>query len=264
MIQILADVKLLLECCQRTFEIQPHGGIRLLAHRVFHLKAAHVCGRNWAPRNLTKPAIRHAPPWAPVRRWPPSRVHQRWKDRQAGTVDTLVALSLDLHLRTTEDVRERLHFIHALLVIIKARHHKWVVVIPVEKLILGKPLSFWMEHRAVNPLAAILFVNKPLVSIDNHHKVVVIRNRDAVDGLRFLAVQIHRVLATKVGDCVFHPLCIPAFVFHFLLEFLRCKKRAPENVGTTLRVGNIRGEDHLAVRGAGIDNRTVNRSAWHW
>ena len=95
---------------------------------------------------------------------------------QTRTVNAAVTFRLDLHLRATQNIGKRLHLIHPLLVIGQTSYHEWVIVVSIEKLVFGVTLGLGVENGAVDTLAAVLFVNKALVGIDDHHEVIVVRN----------------------------------------------------------------------------------------
>jgi hypothetical protein len=83
--------------------------------------------------------------------------------------------------------------------------------------VFGEAFCGWVKDRTVDALGAILLVDESLVAIHNHNEVVVVRDRQAVDCLELLAVEIHGVFPAKGFDCIVHPLAIPSFVRHFFL-----------------------------------------------
>ena len=115
-----------------------------------------------------------------------------------------------------------------------------------------------VEDRAVDTLGTILLVNKSLVCVDNHNKVVVVRDGQACDRLELLSIQVHAVLASEAINSVINPLLVPSLVGDLFLQLLSCEERAPENVGATLRVGDVGWEQNLAIGGAGVDDRAIN------
>ena len=117
-----------------------------------------------------------------------------------------------------------------------------------------------VEHCAVDTLATIFLVNEALITVDYHHKVIVILHACAVAAVvtSITAIVIKGVFATQVGDCISYPISVPTFVGDFLLKLLSRVERTPEDIGRTLRVVAVRRHHHLAIRGAGVNHRAIN------
>ena len=125
-------------------------------------------------------------------------------------------------------------------------------------------VSSRMEYGAVDTLGTILFVNQTLIPIDNHYKVIVVGNWQAGLSLHLLAIEIHGVFPTKVGDSVINPFAVPPIVSHLFLKLLSRQEGAPEDVWSALRIRYIRREEDFSVWGARMNNRAINGLTGNW
>ena len=119
-----------------------------------------------------------------------------------------------------------------------------------------------MEDGAVDAFRAILGVNEALEAVDYLHKLIGVvllaiagvgKPTGAINTLKVVGVY-----AAILGADVLRPTLIPAIRNNAGQDLLNRKEGAVENEGSPLRINAVGREEHIPVRSAGLEERTIN------
>ena len=218
---------LLLNLRQRVVNIEANNLVGLSKLGLLHFHRAGVVLRHRTKLELASAAIGNITTRTPIGRGVAHRVHDGRHRSQTVAVDATIALSLHLPLNALQHFRHRLNIVETLVVFGQLGNDKRIVFVPIHqfKLCIVRnfllAIHFTMEHRAVDPLRVVLFVNQSLIAIDDLIQLRRIVRHGGVSELvaPFKSEGVSRFFA--VFDNVLHPVLIPAVAANLVTQFLR-------------------------------------------
>ena len=166
-----------------------------------------------------------------------------------------------------QQFRHRLNIVETLVVLRQLGDNEGVVLVAIHQLKLSEVRGFLlaihlaMEHRAIDPLRVVLFVDQSLIAIDDLIQLRRIVRHGGVSELiaAFQPEGVSRFLA--VLDDVLHPVGIPALGANLVTKLLSRHQTTPEAIRRTLRIRSIGREQDIAIRSHHLYPRTVNAAA---
>ena len=183
--------------------------------------------RRRAKLELTATAVWHKAARSPVAGGVAHRVHDRRQGSHRVAVNAAIALHLNLPLDAAQHVGHALYVVHALGRLAKTSNHHRVVLVSVHQLKLGVGLNvahlgrkLAVEHRAIDALGIVDWVNQTLVAIDHLNQFVRLVNnvipQQGLPRVVLLTNGVH-VNALVVLNNVVHPLLVPALSGNLVL-----------------------------------------------
>ena len=178
-----------------------------------------------------------------------------------------------MHLIAAQQLRKRLRIIQAFRFLKQSCNNNGVILIAVQQFKLSVwlviPLAhhFLVKDGAIDSFAVVIAVNKPLIGIHHLNQIVSLVALVA-DGygasaihLAFYALDVYALVFLNY---VLHPISIPPIRSHLVQQFLRGVECAPEAIGGTLGVCNVRREEEVAIRGEGLHQWAIHLTLYNW